>query len=278
MHFSPPRSRRSKRLAAILFAASILTATAAFAADTGQLKLDVLGDIGKGAKSEAEVVAGDGTRAATVAPGASVALKPGDYKIVIPILGGSITKQAKVEAGRTSTVLVTNVAVLRVKVKDRDGRDPGFTVTVSGASPPHQTLTTMVSGDSILCAPNAVDVKVDAPPQGYYWHAVELTPGQVTELTLNERVPAELVVQPVMSHAAMDEATRVVIYKGGTQAQVAVSEPGPEHRFKLDPGDYDVYVENHSGRGKPYLTERGVHLDSGAKVTRQEPLDGGTAN
>lgn len=262
----------------VFLLASVLAATAAFAADTGQLKLDVLGDLGKGARSEAQIIAGDGSRVASVAPGASVALKPGDYKIVIPILGGSITKQAKVEAGRTSTVLVTNVAVLRVKVKDRDGRDPGFTVTVSDASPPHPTLTTMLSGDSILCAPNVVDVKVDAPPQGYFWHAVELRPGGVRELTLDEQLPAELIVQPVMSHAAMDEETRVVIYRAGTQAQVAASEPGPEHRFKLDPGDYDVYVENRSGKGKPYLTEHGVHLDSGTRVTRQEPLDGEARN
>jgi hypothetical protein len=80
-------------------------------------------------------------------------------------------------------------------------------------------------------------------------------------------------VQTVMSKLPLDGATRVVILKGGTQTRVAESNPGGEHRFKLDPGDYDVYVENRSGKGKPYATSSGVHLDSGAKVERTVPLD-----
>jgi hypothetical protein len=55
--------------------------------------------------------------------------------------------------------------------------------------------------------------------------------------------------------------------------KVAASDPGSEHRFKLDPGNYDVYVENRSGKGKPYATSPGVHLESGAKVERTVPLD-----
>ena len=85
--------------------------------------------------------------------------------------------------------------------------------------------------------------------------------------------PAELVVQTVMSKLPFDNSTRVVILRGGTQSKVAESAPGSEHRFKLDPGDYDVYVENHSGKGKPYATSSGVHLSSGAKVERTVPLD-----
>jgi hypothetical protein len=65
----------------------------------------------------------------------------------------------------------------------------------------------------------------------------------------------------------------VVILRAGTQTKVAESDPGSEHRFKLDPGDYDAYVENRSGKGKPYVTSAGIHLDSGAKVERTVPLD-----
>jgi len=251
-----------------------LLATPSVATETGNLKLDVLGDIGKGAMNHADVISTNGKKVAEVAPGSIVALAPDDYKVVLPIIGGEIVKDGiRIEAGRTTTVLITNVAVLHVSAKDSSGTDPGFPVTISDASPPHGKIAAMVSGDSILMAPNLVDVKIDAPPQGYYWHAVELKPGRRADLTLNEIVPAELLVQPILSGLAMDKATRVVIYKAGTQQQVAVSAPSPEHRFKLDPGDYDVYVENHSGKGAPYVTDHGIHLDSGAKIERRVPLD-----
>jgi len=80
-------------------------------------------------------------------------------------------------------------------------------------------------------------------------------------------------VQPVMAKIVNDDATRVVVLRAGTQTKVDESAPGSEHRFKLDPGDYDVYVENRSGKGKPYATSAGIHLESGAKVVRTVPLD-----
>jgi len=45
-------------------------------------------------------------------------------------------------------------------------------------------------------------------------------------------------------------------------------------RSPLDPGDYDVYVENNSGKGAPYAMDHGIHLDSGAKVERKVSLGG----
>ena len=86
-------------------------------------------------------------------------------------------------------------------------------------------------------------------------------------------VQADLLVQAVMSKITIDNSTRVVVLRAGTQTKVAESDPGGEHRFKLDPGDYDVFVENHSGKGKPFVTSAGIHLDSGAKVERTVPLD-----
>src|SRR5208337_4841863 len=97
--------------------------------------------------------------------------------------------------------------------------------------------------------------------------------GQVTVLTLGEVVKAELWVQTVMSKLPFDNSTRVVVLRAGTQTKVDESAPGSEHRFKLDPGDYDIYVENHSGKGKPYATAAGIHLESGAKVEPTVPLD-----
>jgi hypothetical protein len=144
---------------------------------------------------------------------------------------------------------------------------------VTSTDSPHAKVASFITGDKYLFAPSEVDVHVDAPPQGYDWHAVTLAPGHRALLTLDEVVKAELLVQPVLSKLPLNDATRVVILRAGTQTKVAESDPGSEHRFKLDPGDYDAYVENRSGKGKPYATSAGIHLESGAKVERTVPLD-----
>jgi hypothetical protein len=264
---------RSIPALAITFALLSL-ASLALAEATGNLKLDVLGDKGAGAKNAAHLISANGKEAGQVVAGSTIALPPGEYKLVLPIVGGQIDKDGiRIEAGRTHTVLIEDVATLRVTVKDKTGADPGFGVTVTASDPPHAKVASFLSGDTYLFAPSQVDVHVDAPPQGYDWHAVPLSPGRSAVLTMDEIQPAELVVQTVMSKLPLDNATRVVILKGGTQTKVTSSDPGSEHRFKLDPGDYDVYVENRSGKGKPYATSSGVHLDSGAKVERTVPLD-----
>jgi hypothetical protein len=267
--------RPIRLLAAIfLFAAFSVFATLTSAAQTGNLKLDVLGDEGAGAKNPAHVIAPDGKEAGQVIAGSSIALPPGEYKLVLPIIGGQIVKDGvQIEAGRTHTVLITSVAVMQVSVKDKSGKDPGFGVTVTTTDLPHAKVASFISGDKYLFAPAQVDVHVDAPPQGYDWHAVTLPPGRHAVLTLGEVVKADLLVQPVMSKIVIDNTTRVVVLHAGTQTKVAESGPGSEHRFQLDPGDYDVFVENQSGKGKPYATCAGIHLESGAKVERTVPLD-----
>jgi len=252
----------------------VISARAALGADTGMLKLDVMGEIGAGATNAAQVIALGGKVAGEVRPGAEIALAPGDYKLVLPIVGGSITKDdVKVEAGRTHTVLIANVAVVEVDVTDKHGKDPGFGVTVTSSDPPHAKLASFLSGEKYLFAPQEVDVHVDAPPQGYDWHAVALRPGERARLTLGQIVPAHLDVQTTLRGAAIDSATRVVVLRAGTQSQIAESAPGPAHQFKLRPGDYDVYVENSSGKGRPTSLARGIHLDSGATVEKTVPLD-----
>jgi hypothetical protein len=267
--------RLLRLLAAIaLLAAVSIFATIAHAAQMGNLKLDVLGDNGAGAKNPAHVIATNGKEVGQVIAGSSITLPPGEYKLVLPIVGGQIVKDGvQIEAGRTHTVLIENVAALQVSVKYKTGADPGFGVTVTTTDLPHTKVVSFISGDKYLFAPQQVDVHVDAPPQGYDWHAVALAPGHRALLTLDEVVQADLLVQPVMSKITINDSTRVVVLRAGTQTKVAESDPGGEHRFKLDPGDYDVFVENRSGKGRPFVTSAGIHLDSGAKVVRTVPLD-----
>ena len=78
----------------------------------------------------------------------------------------------------------------------------------------------------------------------------------------------------MLSKLAMDKTSRVIVYRAGTQSQVAVSDPAPEHRITLEPGDYDVYRrESFRARGVPTRCSMAVHLDPGAKVSREVPLD-----
>ncbi len=65
---------------ALLAAVSIVVAIAG-AAQTGNLKLDVLGEEGAGAKNPAHLIAANGKEAGQVTPGSSVALPPGEYKL-----------------------------------------------------------------------------------------------------------------------------------------------------------------------------------------------------
>src|SRR3984957_13664276 len=265
---------RSIRLFAATAFALLIAASITRAANTGNLKLDVMGDEGAGAKNPAHVIAANGKEAGQVTAGSSIALAPGEYKIVLPIVGGQIVKDGvQIEAGRTHTVMIANVAVLQVSVKDKTGADPGFGVTVTTTDSPHTKVASFISGDKYLFAPSQVDVHVDAPPQGYDWHAVPLAPGHRAQLTLDEVLKAELLVQSVMSKIPIDNSTRVVLLRKDTQPKLAESEPGVEHRFKLEPGDYDAYVENRSGKGKQFATSAGIHLESGAKVERTVPLD-----
>jgi hypothetical protein len=264
-----------RRITAIILLAVGFLCCEALAAQRGTLKLDVLDELGAGAKPAAQIFAADGKKAGEVAPGASIELPEGTYKLVLPIVGGKIERdEVVVEAGRVHTVLITNVAVLSVSARNANGQEPGFAVSVTDSSPPHQKLAQFLSGDKMLFAPGEVDVKVDVPPQGYLWHDVMLRPGHRAGLEFKEQKPAQLIVHTSLNALPIDLGTRVVIYHAGTQRQAAESMPGPAHCFTLDPGDYDIYVENQSGKGRPYVLERSVHLESGQKAERQVALDG----
>ncbi len=262
-------------LRTVLVVVAILAlASSAGAAQNGTLKLDVLGEIGDGAQNAAQIIGREGKPVGEVRPGGSIALAPGDYKLVLPIVGGKIVKDnVTIEPGRLHTVMIDSAAALQVNAKDRNGKDPGFGVTVTSAAPPHDKILSFTTGEKFLFAPMLVDVHVDAPPQGYDWSGVALKPGQRERLSLGEVVPAELDVQTVLHHTSLNDATRVIVFRAGTQSQAADSPPGAAHHFKLDPGDYDVYVENGSGKGRPTVSVPGIHLEGGARVEKTVPMD-----
>ena len=87
-------------IAIALLAAVSIVVTIAYAAQTGNLKLDVLGEDGAGAKNPAHVIAANGKEAGQVTPGSSIALPPGEYKLVLPIVGGQIVKDGVADRGR----------------------------------------------------------------------------------------------------------------------------------------------------------------------------------
>jgi hypothetical protein len=249
-------------------------AACAGAGTTGQLKLEVLGDLGRGAKPDANVFDSSGHQVGKVPPGGEISLPPGLYRLVLPVMGGSIERDnLQIESGRVNTVSINNVAELAISALDVHGKERGFDVTVTDANPPHRPLARFLTGSTMLFAPASVDIAVDAPPQGYFWHAVALNPGERARLSMNQVIPAQLTVRTTFDKLPIDQSTRVVIYQTGTQKQVAADGPDSAHRFTLTPGVYDIYVENQSGKGAPYKLDRGVHLSSGAMVEHDIGLD-----
>ena len=92
-----------------------------------------------------------------------------------------------VRSGRTSTVILSEVAALQVNVLDKRGQDIGLLCGVEvydGAS--KQLLGEFLSGELILAQPGLVDVKVAVPPQSQWWRDIELLRGGLRELTLRE--------------------------------------------------------------------------------------------
>ena len=202
-----------------------------------------------------------------------VSLPPGSYRVELHILGGTVSRErVLVRSGRTSTVILSEVAALQVNVLDKRGQDIGLGVEVyDGAS--KQLLGEFLSGELILAQPGLVDVKVAVPPQSQWWRDIELLRGGLRELTLRERVQGELLVHPRLAGKDVSPLTQVIIYAAGTQREIARSEPGQEHRFVLETGSYDVFVANPTGRGKPFVLER-TELPDEKTVEKDIHLDG----
>jgi len=241
----------------------------------GSLTVEAFGEAGKQSDARVQIfAAGTQVPTATTKVGTPVSLPPGTYQLELDVLGGKVKRdKVLVKAGRTSTVMINEIAGLQVRVLDRKGREMGLGVEVyDGVS--KQKLGDFLSGEMIFAYPGMVDVKVATPPQGQWWRDVELRSGTQAQLDLKERVQGELRVNPLLNGQNISTTTQVIIYQAGTQKEVARSEPGPEHRFALDAGTYDIFVGNPSGKGKPFVTDH-AEVKGEETVEKDVPLDTG---
>lgn len=233
----------------------------------GSLVIEALGDAGGRSDSQAHLYKENTqTPIATVKLGTPVSLPPGTYRLELDVLGGKVTRdKVLIKAGRTSTVIINEVAGLQVSAVDKKGRELGLGVEIYDAVS-GQKLGDFLSGETIFMYPGVVDVKIATPPQSQWWRKVQLQGNSLARLEVKERVRGELRVHPLLNGRDVSTATEVIIYQAGTQKEVARSAPSPEHRFALDAGAYDIYVQNSTGKGKPFVIER-------AEVTSEEPVE-----
>lgn len=264
-----------RRLAFLVFGVLTFWGGSLGAQEQGQgtLVIQALGEAGKQSDAQVHIYAeGAPSPVATTKVGTPLTLPPGTYRLELEVVGGKISREnALVKAGRTSTVMINEVAGLQVNVLDKKGQDLGLGVeiydSVSG-----EKLGDFLSGELIFVYPGVVDVKVATPPQGQWWRKIELQSGGRAELSLKERVKGELRVLPLLNGRDVSAMTQVIIYEAGTQKEVSRSEPSPEHRFALDAGEYDVFVANPTGRGKPFVLER-AEVKGEEVVEKKVPLD-----
>ena len=240
----------------------------------GSLALDLLGLAGEKAGVQARSYGERGERAltATVAPGKTVELEPGTYRVELDVLGGRVTRTGVlVRAGRRRTLFIGEVALISVSALDNRGEDLGLDVQVhdpvSG-----EKLGAFLTGETVAVYPGVVDVKVVAPPQSQWWRGVALQSGQHAVLELRERVVGALVVRPQIDGRDASRGSEVVVYEPGTQKEVARSKAGEGHRFSLEAGSYDLYVLNLTGRGKPFVLDR-AEVKGETTVEKIVPLD-----
>ncbi|MBM4256390.1 MAG: hypothetical protein FJ147_10870 [Deltaproteobacteria bacterium] len=253
--------------------------SAAFAENKGQgtLVVEALGEGGQSSSTQAHLYpVNSQTPVATVKMGAPVNLPPGTYRLELDVLGGKIKRDnVLVKAGRTSTVIINEVAGLHISALDKKGNELGLGVEVYDPTS-GQKLGDFLSGETIFAYPGMLDVKVATPPQGQWYRQVQLKGNTLSTLELREQIRGQLRVYPLLEGKDVSAATEVVIYQAGTQKAVARSTPAAEHRFSLDTGAYDIYVQNATGRGKPFVIDR-VEIQGEGTVEKNVPLDAGAA-
>ena len=213
------------------------------------------------------------TQVATARLGVPVSLPAGTYRVEFDILGGQAVKEnVLVKAGRTSTALIGNIAGLRVNVLDKNGNDLGIGVEIYDSAA-GQKLGSFLSGETILSRPGVVDVKVAVPPQSQWVRKVELQANGLAYFNFHQQSQGELVVHPTLHGQDVSARTQVIVSVSGENKEVARSEPGPVHRFRLSPGIYDILVMNSTGSGKPFVQDR-VEVKGDNTVEKTVPLDG----
>jgi hypothetical protein len=233
----------------------------------GMVVVEVLGEAGH--QSDAQVrlyTEKSDTPLTTAKIGTPTPLPPGTYRLELDVVGGQVTrKNVLVKAGRTTTVMIGEVAGLQVQALDKKGQELGLALEVydSGSG---EKLGDFLSGETIIAYPGMVDVKIATPPQPQWWRNVTLQGSSVARLNLHERVHGELRVHPLLEGKDVSATTHVIIYEAGTQKEVARSDPGAEHRFRLETGKYDIFVQNTIEKGKPFVVDH-------AEITGEEPVE-----
>jgi hypothetical protein len=265
-----------KRYSLLLFLLGLLVTPAVANTQDGEqgaLVIEVLKEAGAQSDVKARIYAeGAQTPTATAEPGTPVNLSPGSYRIELDVLGGKVSRDnVLVKAGRTSTVIINEVAGLQVNVLDKKGKDLGIAVEVYDPAT-GQKLGDFLSGETILAYPGVVDVKVAIPPQAQWVRKVELQRSTLAHFDFKERARGELRVRPLLAGRDVSTATQVIIYEPGTQKEVSRSEPGKEHRFALDAGTYDIFVGNQTGKGKPFALDH-AEVKGEETVEKDVPLD-----
>jgi len=198
--------------------------------------------------------------------GAPIQLPAGTYRLALTVVNGTIDREnVLVKAGRTSTVLISNITGVRINVLDKRGQELGVGVEVYD-SVSGEKLGASLSGETILAIPGVVDINVAIPPQSQRMRNVVLKDNALSQIDFHEQVQGELRVRPLLDGRDASTSTTVIIAQANANKEIARSEPGLEHRFMLSPGVYDILVINPTGQGKPTVQER-------AELTGEGPLD-----
>jgi hypothetical protein len=233
----------------------------------GMVVVEVLGEAGHHSDAQIRLYAEKSDTPLTTAKiGAPTPVSPGTYRLELDVLGGQVMrKNVLVKAGRTTTVMIGEVAGLQVQALDKKGQELGLAIEVydSGSG---EKLGDFLSGETIIAYPGMVDVKIATPPQPQWWRKVTLQGSSVARLNLYERVHGELRVHPLFEGKDVSTTTHVIIYEAGTQKEVARSDPGAEHHFRLETGKYDIFVQNTTEKGKPFVIDH-------AEITGEEPVE-----
>ena len=239
----------------------------------GTVVIEVLGEAGHQSDAPVRLYAEKSDTPLTTAKiGTATPVSPGTYRLELDVLGGQVTrKTVLVKAGRTTTVMIGEVAGLQVQALDKKGQELGLAVEVydSGSG---EKLGDFLSGETIIAYPGMVDVKIAIPPQPQWWRKVTLQGSSVARLNLHERVHGELRVHPLLEGKDVSATTHVIIYEAGTQKEVARSDPGSEHHFRLETGKYDIFVQNTIEQGKPFVIDH-AEITGEEPVEKQVPLD-----
>lgn len=239
----------------------------------GMIVVEVLGEAGHQSDVPVRLYTEKSeTLVATAKIGVVTTVAPGTYRLELDVLGGQVTRNnVLVKTGRTTTVMIGEVAGLQVNAQDKKGQALGLAVEVYD-SLSGEKLGDFLSGDTILSYPGTVDVKIAIPPQPQWWRNVTLQGSSIARLNLHERVQGELRVHPLLEGKDVSSTTHVIIYEAGTQKEVARSDPGSEHHFRLETGKYDIFVQNTIEKGKPFVIDH-AEIIGEEPVEKKVPLD-----